>query len=111
MKRASEYLNIVFGWGIYVCLFAGGLAFFGFVAAIVMGGDGGQELAVMIQKQYFPMVIRAASATIGLGLISMYLGKEQALSLASDKKEAEQELAEFKKSSQKSKKGEKGSQD
>lgn len=96
MKRAAECLNKVFGWGIYVCLFAGGLAFFGFLAAIIMGGEGGEALAVMIQKQYFPMVIRVASATIGLGLLSMYLGKEQALSLVSDKKEAEKELSEFK---------------
>lgn len=95
MKAISKTLNTIFSWGIYICLFAGGIAFFGFLAAIIMGGESGQNLAAAIQKQYFPIVIRVASATIGIGLAAMYMGKETALSLKTEKEEADQEVAEF----------------
>ncbi len=99
MKKAAQVFETIFGWGIYLCLIAGGLAFFGFLAGLIMGGgadSAAQALAVFIQKQYFPVVIRCASLTVGIGLISMYLKKEDALSLKSDKKEAEEELASIK---------------
>lgn len=99
MKKAAKVLDTIFGWGIYLCLIAGGLAFFGFLVAVIMGGgaeSSAEALAVFIQKQYFPVVIKCAAITIGVGLIAMYLKKEDALSLKSDKKEAEEELAAIK---------------
>ena len=99
MKKAAQVLETIFGWGIYLCLIAGGLAFIGFLVAIIMGGgadSAAQALSVFIQKQYFPIVIKCASITIGIGLIAMYLKKESALSLVTDKKEAEEELAAIK---------------
>jgi len=96
MKKIIEMLNKIFGWGIYISLLAGGLAFFGFLVAIIMGGPDAGRLAVFIQKQYFPVVIRIATITIGVGLVGMYLGKEQALSLVTDKREAEEEMAKIK---------------
>ena len=38
-KKISKALKTVFGYGILVCLFAGGLTFFGYVAALVIGGE------------------------------------------------------------------------
>lgn len=95
MKKIIEILYKLFGWGIYVSLLAGGLAFFGFLLGIVIGGPNATQLAVFLQKQYFPVVIKIASLTIGLGLMGMYLNKEQALSLVTDKKEAEEEMAKI----------------
>jgi len=91
-KSNAKVLNTVFSWGIYFCLLAGGLAFFGFLIGIIMGGESAQALAVWIHKEYFPVIIRVASITVGFGLLSMYFSGEQALSLVSDKKEAEAEL-------------------
>ena len=34
----SKYLKTVFGYGIMIVLFAGGLTFFGYVAALIVGG-------------------------------------------------------------------------
>jgi hypothetical protein len=93
----AALLNKIFGWGVYICLIAGGLAFFGFLAGIIIGGPSAEALAVFIQKKYFPVVIRATSITIGIGLIGMYFGKMQALSLAAEKQKADMELAEIKK--------------
>lgn len=95
--EVAALLNKVFGWGVYICLIAGGLASFGFMIGIIMGGPSAEALAVFIQKQYFPIVIRATSITIGIGLIGMYLGKMQALSLTAEKEAADKELADIKK--------------
>lgn len=99
MKKASQVLEKVFGWGIVLCLLAGGLAFFGYLVALIIGGGAdstAQSIAAFIHKQYFPVVIICASITIGVGLISMYLGGTEALSLKSDKKDAEEELSQIK---------------
>lgn len=98
-KKIGLVLEKVFGWGILLCLLAGGLAFFGFLTALLIGGGAdstAHQLSVFIQKQYFPVVITCASITIGIGLLSMYLGGTEALSLRSDKKEAENELKQIK---------------
>ena len=96
MKKINEVLNKLFGWGIYISLIGGGFAFFGFLLGIIIGGPSATQLAVFLQKQYFPIVIKIASITIGLGLVGMYLNKEQALSLVTEKKEAEKEMAKIK---------------
>ncbi len=94
--ETAALFNKIFGWGVFICLIAGGLAFFGFLAGIIIGGPGAEALAVFIRKQYFPVVIRVTSIVIGIGLIGMYLGKMHALSLTADKKEAEENLSQIK---------------
>lgn len=99
MKKAAQICENIFGWGVYLCLIAGGLAFFGFLVALAMGGgadSSAQALAVFIQKEYFPILIKCSAAAVGFGLLAMYLNKEDALSLKSDKREAEEELAAIK---------------
>lgn len=101
-EKLANVLETIFGWGIYLCLIAGGLSFFGFLTGILMGGGEGsssEALAIFLQKQYFPIIIKCASITIGVGLATMYLKNEKALSLVSDKKEAEEELAAIKEQS------------
>ncbi len=96
MKKVAEVLNKIFGWGIFICLFAGGISFFGFLLALIIGGgDGGtgQAIAVFLQKQYFPIIIRTSSVMVILGLISMYLSGQEALSMKTDKEEADKDIA------------------
>ena len=98
-QKIVDFLNKVFGWCIYACLVAGGLAFFGFLFALIIGGGKdsvAQSISIFIHKQYFPIVIRASAITIGIGLLAMYIGKTSALSIAADKKEAEDELKTIK---------------
>jgi hypothetical protein len=100
MKKAVEIINKIFGWGIYICLFAGGLTFFGFLLALIIGGgDGGagQAIASFLQKQFFPVIIRIASIIIILGLVGMYLNGDQALSMKTDKEDADKDIALSKK--------------
>ena len=100
MKKAAEITSKIFGWGVTLCLFAGGLAAIGYIIALILGGgEGGAgfTLARFIQQKYFPIVIRIVSAAIMVGLVSMYLSGQQALSLKSDKEEADKEIADSKK--------------
>lgn len=92
MKKVSQVLYSAFGWGAYIAIFAGAVGFLGFVAALIMGGETGAALAVAIKGSWFPLIIKVASVSVGLGLIGMYCGKEEALSMAADKKEAEEDL-------------------
>lgn len=92
-ESIGKAIYTVFGWGIYVCLIAGGVSFFGFLASLVLGGDTGRDVAVFLQKQYFPVVIRFTSFFIILGLIGMYINKQQALSMAADKASADKDIA------------------
>lgn len=78
-KKISDFLRHIFGWGIYIALFAGGLTFFGFVAALIIGGDTGNAISIFISKQVFPWIIRLSTIMVVLGLVIMYLGGEVAL--------------------------------
>ena len=37
--KISAILKTIFGYGIMISLFAGGLTFFGYIAALIIGGD------------------------------------------------------------------------
>ena len=92
MKKCSQILYQLFGWGAYISIFAGAACFFGFVIALILGGETGAAMAVTIKGTCFPMIIKLTSVSVGLGLVGMYLGREQALSMTADKKDAEEEL-------------------
>lgn len=88
----GQAINAIFGWCVYFCLLAGGVAFFGFLLAMVIGGSSGEALAVWVGRQYFPVVIRITSFVIIFGLVGMYINREQALSMASDKQDADADI-------------------
>lgn len=80
MKKISAVLKTIFGWGIMICLFAGGLTFFGYMAAIIIGGDTAAAICSFIYKQFFPVIVYISSVLVLVGLVAMYLGGEFALS-------------------------------
>ncbi len=85
-RKISDALKSVFGWGIMLCLFAGGLTFFGYLAALVIGGDVAAEICRVLSGEIFPVIIYASTVMVLLGLTSMYFGGEKALT--SEKKES-----------------------
>ena len=78
-KKLSDILKTVFGYGIMISLFAGGLTFFGYVAALIIGGDVATEICAVIYKDIFPIIIYTAVTFVLLGLVAMYLAGEVAL--------------------------------
>lgn len=85
-KKLSDKLRLVFGYGIMVCLFAGGLTFFGYVAALIFGGDTALAISRFIYKDVFPIIFYIATILVLLGLVVMYLNGETALTVEKKKK-------------------------
>ena len=84
-KKISKVLKTVFGAGIMVCLFAGGLTFFGYMAALIIGGETATAICTVIYKGIIPYIIKASTILILLGLVAMYLNGEMALTTAKNK--------------------------
>lgn len=78
-KKISAVLRIVFGYGIMLCLFVGGLTFFGYLAALIIGGETATAICVFIYKTIIPVIIYASTILVLLGLLVMYLNGEMAL--------------------------------
>lgn len=78
-KKISDILKWIFGYGIMITLFAGGLAFLGYVAALIAGGDVAALICKVIYKQFFPVIIYVTTVLILLGLVAMYLAGEMEL--------------------------------
>lgn len=86
--KIAAFLNKLYGTLMSISFFAGFIPFFPFIFAIIVGGELGETISVFLYKQYYPWVIVAGSAAIILGLISMYLSGEKALSADNNKKES-----------------------
>ena len=78
-KKLSAKLRVVFGYGIMLCLFAGGLTFFGYLAALIIGGETAAAICVFIYKTVIPVIIKCSTVLVLLGLVVMYLNGEVAL--------------------------------
>lgn len=83
-QKIASALRVVFGWGVLISLFAGGLTFFGYVVAIILGGgEGGigAQICTVLYKQVFPIIVYISTGCVLLGLLTMYLSGEQALTV------------------------------
>ena len=79
LKKVSDVCKLIFGWGIMIVLFAGGLTFFGYVAALIIGGDTATAICTWIYKSFVPVMIYTSTILILFGLLTMYLAGEKAL--------------------------------
>lgn len=78
-KKISKILKTIFGYGIMVTLFAGGLTFFGYVAALIVGGDMATAICTVIYNDIVPIIIYVSVIMVLIGLVAMYLNGEVAL--------------------------------
>ena len=78
-RKISEVLRVIFGYGIMLCLFAGGLTFFGYLAALIIGGETATAICVFLYKTVIPIIIKCSTSMVLLGLVTMYLAGEMAL--------------------------------
>ena len=78
-KKISDVLKTIFGYGIMISLFAGGLTFFGYVVALCIGGDVATSICTVIYKKIIPVIIYLAVSMVPLGLLAMYFAGEKAL--------------------------------
>lgn len=90
LKKISDMCKMIFGYGIMITLFVGGLTFFGYVAALIIGGNTAVLICDFIYKTIIPATVYTSTAMILFGLLAMYLAGEIALT-ASVKKSSKQE--------------------
>lgn len=89
LRKISDVCKLIFGYGIMIVLFAGGLTFFGYVAALAIGGDTAIVICTWIYKSFIPVIIYASTILILFGLLTMYMAGEKALTV--DKKAVQEE--------------------
>lgn len=85
-KKIAGVCKIIFGYGIMITLFVGGLTFFGYLAALVIGGDVAATICNVIYKEIFPIVIYVSTVLVMFGLLTMYLAGEKELTASKKKK-------------------------
>ena len=79
LKKISDVCKTIFGYGILISLFLGGITFFGYIAALIIGGDLAAEICKFLYKTIIPIAIYISTTMVLLGLFSMYLAGEYAL--------------------------------
>jgi len=79
LKKISNVLKVVFGYGIMLSVFVGGLTFFGYVAALIIGGDTATAICAFIYNHIVPVIIYTSTIMVLLGFVIMYLNGEVAL--------------------------------
>lgn len=82
-KKIYDILNKIYAVTMTASFFAGLLPVFVFVAAIIIGGEKGEGIAIFLYNDYYKWVIFAASVSILIGLAAMYVGKKEGLSVKS----------------------------
>ena len=80
-EKIFKALNTTYGVLMFVSFFAGFLPLIPFVIAIIVGGEFGETLSLFLYKEYYPWVIIVGSIAVVVGLIAMYVGKLQGLSV------------------------------
>lgn len=79
LKKLSDIGKLIFGYGMMVTLFLGGLTFFGYVAALLIGGDTATAICTFLYKVLIPIITYATSILVLFALVCMYLAGEKAL--------------------------------
>ena len=92
-KKIASVLKLIFGYGIMIVLFTGGLTFFGYLAALIIGGETAAAICAFIYKTIIPVIIKGSTILVLLGLVAMYMNGEMALT--SDKKKASKHKGEM----------------
>ena len=86
MKKLTEICKTIFGYGIMITLFAGGLTFFAYLAALIIGGDTAAVICEVTYKQVIPDIVKVSTDKILLGLVCRYKSGEKSLTPSEKKK-------------------------
>ena len=82
-ENIYKLLTKIYGIMMTVSFGAGFLPLIPFLIALIIGGETGEAIAIFLYKDYYPWVIACASSAILIGLIAMYFGKKEGLSVKS----------------------------
>ncbi len=80
-KKIATFIKKIYGYGIFACLFLGGLTVLGYIAALLIGGDLATKICEFIYKTMFYWLILSADVFVLLGLVAMYLSGEKSMTI------------------------------
>ena len=69
----KKLIGIIYGWGIMLALFIGGLSFLGYVYAFIVGGETAEAICTFIYKALYPELVYWTSWIVLLGIVRSYL--------------------------------------
>ena len=78
-QKIANVLGTIYGIGILIALFAGGLSFLGYVVAFILGGETATAICVFIYKTVYPILFYFSSSVVLLGLVKMYVAGEKSM--------------------------------
>ena len=82
-EKIYEVLKKLYGITMTVAFFGGVMPLVPFIVAMIIGGGPGEVISTWLYKQYYPWIIALASISVVIGLIAMYVGKQEGLSAKS----------------------------
>ena len=80
-EKLYNIFNKLYGILMTASFFGGFLPFIPFIIAIIVGGEFGEQLSLFLYNKYYPIVIVVGSTAVLFGLIAMYIGKIEGLSV------------------------------
>ena len=57
LSKIADIIEIVFGYGMMLSLFFGGISFLGYLVALIVGGEAGTAICTFIYKTFYPILI------------------------------------------------------
>jgi len=90
LKKVSVILGYIYGIGIALALFVGGLSVIGYVVALCIGGQVAADISHFIYKGVYPILFYFAAIVVLVGLLKMYLNGDAAFSIKGKKKKEKQ---------------------
>ncbi len=99
-SKIKDVLSLIFGYGILISLFIGGISFIGYIIALIIGGDTATSICNFIYKTVYPYLVYGTSVIVLLGILIMYLKGEVALTTTGDKNKKREESNDKKKTKQ-----------
>lgn len=89
-EKIYNIINKIYGILMTISFFAGILPIIPFIVAVIIGGEAGNAICVFLYKEYYKWVILGASVSVLVGLVGMYVGKVEGLSVKSVGKKKEE---------------------
>ncbi|MEW8973666.1 MAG: hypothetical protein AB2375_05665 [Tissierellaceae bacterium] len=89
-EKLEKSVRSIFSITLIIAILGGGVIFFMFIVALIMGGTLGESLATNASKIIMPYFIRFASISVLAGLVSFYITGEHTLSLNEEEKQTTQ---------------------
>lgn len=82
-KKIYKFLNKLYGVLMTISFFGGAIPLVAYIIAIIIGGTTGELIAGFFSDVFYLYVFALASIAVVVGLVAMYVGKEEGLSVKS----------------------------